>query len=267
MDEDRQMICTKEAGCILEEGHKGYHRFIKENRWCLFSGGKDSITMTHYVMSQGLADGVLFVDTGINLPETVQFVKDVCTKYGWRLEISTTTYTYEDLVMKFGFPGPRWHNYFFTYLKENAIRKFVRKVDGKEVILYSGVRTSESVQRFKNARETKVGRRIYKVPILDWTTEQVWKYIHDNGLPINPVYQTLHISGDCLCGSFADQTEVDLLLTFYPDLAKRIGDLEKRRAALTDVRCKYGGTKGAMGVEESSKNLQERMTCSECQDK
>lgn len=240
---------------------------MKENRWCLFSGGKDSLTTAHYVMSRGEADGCLFIDTGVNLPETVAYVKETCAKLGWRLEIEKTPVQYEDLVVKFGFPGPRWHTIFFSYLKERAIRAFCRKIEGKEIILYSGVRRHESQRRAGTAKETKVGRRTYKVPILDWTTEQVWEYIRKNDLPINPVYQALHMSGDCLCGSFADQMEVDLLLTFYPAFAERIRQLETRRRAISLIRCKYGGSKGAMGIEESKKQskLTEQFACGECQ--
>lgn len=57
--------------------------------FALFSGGHDSLTAT--VMACGLLgeelDAVVHIDTGIGIPETQQFVIDVCAQMGLPLLI------------------------------------------------------------------------------------------------------------------------------------------------------------------------------------
>ena len=93
-------------------------------------------------------------------------------------------------------------------------------------------------------------------PIYSWTTKQVYDYIRDNKLELSPTYETLHMSGDCLCGAFAQQGESQLLYTFHIELAEVIMGLEK----------KYGGHWGnGTSITGSSKqaNLDD-LVCMEC---
>ena len=40
-------------------------------------------------------------------------------------------------------------------------------------------------------------------PFFYKTTEETYRYIHENGLRITPVHDILGMSGECMCGSFA----------------------------------------------------------------
>ncbi len=214
-------------------------------------------------MAKGLTQGCLFIDTGIKLEQTLQYVIETCKKFNWTLKISKTPANYDDLVMKYGFPGPSFHTPFFAYLKQRAIRVFMKEFPkGTHFRFYTGVRTGESKRRFGTAKpQTKgEGKSVLVAPIIDWSTEKVWQYIRENNLPINEAYQTLHFSGDCLCGAFADPSEASLILAFYPEVAQRIRELERKRAAVTTVRCAWGHGTGGPGVTNAS----EAMVCGEC---
>jgi len=68
----------------------------------------------------------------------------------------------------------------------------------------------------------------------------------------------MHLSGDCMCGSFSSRGESDWLLLFHPEMAKRFKEMEK----------KYGGHWGnqiSMTDMEKQTKLDEDLICSECQ--
>jgi len=75
-------------------------------------------------------------------------------------------------------------------------------------------------------------------------------------LEICPVYQTLHISGDCLCGSFAEKGEAELVTTFHPEVAKQIQSLENK------YRGTWGNGSSIRGALQQSKIAD--FVCSEC---
>ena len=53
---------------------------------------------------------------------------------------------------------------------------------------------------------------------------------HD--LPVNPVVLKLCMSGECLCGAFAQPGELDVVRGFYPEAAREIDRIaEKVKAA------------------------------------
>ena len=54
------------------------------------------------------------------------------------------------------------------------------------------------------------------------------KYYIENDIKRSPVYDTLHISGDCLCGCFAKKEELKLLQMFHPEVFNEIKRLEKK---------------------------------------
>lgn len=212
--------------------------------WCLLSGGKDSICTAHVLALNGQLNGCLHIDTGIGTPDLQPFLTDLCEKQGWPLEIIATPIKYEDLVLKFGFPVPGTHNLTMNYLKLRALRGF-GKIHGK-VALASGVRRLESARRRWNtqALSTVEGFQI-AAPLLAWPTQKVWDYLKKYDLSISPAYAKLHISGDCLCGAFAQPEEIYLLETFYPTVAERIQALEARMKAHPSGRRTWGDSGGA----------------------
>ena len=68
---------------------------------------------------------------------------------------------------------------------------------------------------------------IFVKPIYYKTNSWVSEYWIKTGMKKSPVYETLHISGDCLCGCFADSKELKLIEMFHPEVFKKIKDLEK----------------------------------------
>jgi 3'-phosphoadenosine 5'-phosphosulfate sulfotransferase (PAPS reductase)/FAD synthetase len=207
-----------------------------------FSGGNDSATMLHAVKDS--VDRVLHIDTGTGIPETQEFVKSLCAEWGLKLDIERTEHSYEDLVLKYGFPGPASHLYMYSWLKERPLRAYRRRWKTKptDVVLFvAGIRQTESNRRFYAGYEpiTKVGGFAWCNAIFDWTADDLARYRELHQIPRSQVADTLHMSGECLCGSFAHPGELDEIALWYPEVAQRIRDLE-HKAEQAGVPCRWG---------------------------
>ncbi len=210
------------------------------NYWSLFSGGKDSIVTAHVLASRSELNGLVFLDTGIATYDVLPHVKDVSQTYDWPLKVYRTSYSYDDLVLRYGFPcTKRSHQWFMSYLKGRGIRQF--KKEFPQGVLASGVRVKESISRSISAKEWGEWEQVkVYAPILTWSDEEVWTYIRANNLPVSPAYQALHISGDCLCGAFGSDEELAMLRAFYPQEYQRIIDLQFKRSEISTKHCKWG---------------------------
>jgi 3'-phosphoadenosine 5'-phosphosulfate sulfotransferase (PAPS reductase)/FAD synthetase len=230
----------------------------------LFSGGKDSLTTIHMLSKMDYADEVLYCNTGIGLEENFDFVLDMCNKYGWKLnvEVPSPGYQYEDFVKKFGFPKEYNHHMIMNYLKWRSMRAFLRKHKGDGYALVSGRRLNESARRKTVIKYTmkpiwREASMIIVAPLFFMRDDEVKRYVKDNDLPSCPVYQKLHVSGDCLCGSFFEKGDAEIISIFYPAVAKRIRELE----------LKYGGHWGrykSSMTGASKQSTLDKLICNDC---
>jgi len=197
--------------------------------YALFSGGHDSLVSTHKAIEDGDADTVAHIDTGIGIPQTQEFVKETCEKHGWDLEVVSSEFDFEDIVIEEQFPGPAVHIIMYSKLKERALRVIARWHDGKPTFI-TGVRADESERRFRNVEpEMEASQWYWKANIHDFTKRDVEAYIDEHGLDRSPVKQKYHHSGECLCGAFGNRTEeLTLLEAHFPETANRIKELESR---------------------------------------
>lgn len=203
--------------------------------YCLLSGGKDSMGVTHF-MSRNFPDnfkGVIYTMTGMGISDSRHFVLGVANHFKWNLWFTWAKKNYVDWVLKYGFGGEGVHNRVMSMLKSMSWREFSEEREPNKMAFISGVRKKESKRR---------GKRIaYKQPIdRDWhqwyvkpffyqNGLQMWDYIGRFDLKVSPVHDILNISGDCLCGCFADpKWELKLIEQNYPEMFSAIKWLEKR---------------------------------------
>lgn len=198
--------------------------------FALFSGGHDSLSVTHWAMNKG-ADAAVHVNTGIGIEQTRQFVRDTCKEQGWPYLEYHAKKPYEEIIKEHGFPGPQSHRFMYTQLKEWGVRDLVRdhKVDRHDnIMLVTGVRKQESVRRMGTVEEIwKQGARLWVAPFVDMDKRQVSDYIKAAGIKRNEVSDCLHMSGECLCGAFAHKGEFEEIKYWYPEVAAEIERLEK----------------------------------------
>jgi len=247
------------AEAILQEAEQKFG--IKKFYACV-SGGKDSVTSADVVDKLGKLSGVIFIDTTIGIQETKDFVIDLCKKRDWELIILKPEMTYEEFVNKYGFPTARFHHVVMGRLKYIPLRKFIIEHKQEKIGIISGVRKFESKRRGRTAKPIlKDGSMIFVAPIFYLKTEEVWSYIKENNLEVSPVYKTLHLSGDCMCGAFSEMGEAELISLFYPEIAKRIEELEIKYCKIK--YCKWGNQSSMSGAIKQKR--MDNFICADCQ--
>lgn len=203
----------------------------------LFSGGHDSLTATHIASLHPAFTAAAHINTGIGIKETRQFVRDTCEEHGWDLEMVRAKedcgQDFREIVMENGFPGPAAHGLMYNMLKERGLRVLLKRAKtGKHrldpVMLISGVRSAESERRMRHVDPLqKEGSKLWTAIIHDWTKMDCNKYIEHVGLKRNMVVDTIHKSGECLCGAYAKKGELAELEMWYPETAAEIRQLER----------------------------------------
>ena len=228
--------------------------------YALVSGGKDSLSVAQTLHEAGKLIACVSLKTGISTPDWQPFVEKTCAERGWDLEFYETGESYDDLVLAHGFPGPSKHGKFMDRLKGRAVRKFKKAHKGG--ILASGTRAKESVRRGANSSPVGMWEGAPIVaPIYDWTTDETWAFFRDRGFERAPGYSTLQISGDCLCGAFAREGELDAVKFHYPEVGKRFDALSAELKPRLPQRCEWGwGWRKPL----KEKGRDEGLICSEC---
>ena len=271
-----------EAFDIVERASDVHH---PEAIFLFFSGGYDSLVATDVVHNH-LANPfvevypdvyrqrvvkVVHVNTVIGIEETRQYVRMMAQWMHWELAEYTTPVRYEDIIKRYGFPGPSSHRYMYVQLKERAIDQLVRDhtynrtnwrsliapvlaqsecmtlaqkqllyasllemypifkhATHSRILFVTGVRKQESKRRMGHVKPIQEqGRRVWVAPLLNWTKEDIYQHIDFWQLPRNQVVDMLHMSGECLCGSYAHQGELDEICFWYPETGEHIKELEK----------------------------------------
>lgn len=150
----------------------------KEGYYVCFSGGKDSTVIYDLVKRAKVKFTVEHSLTGIEPPELIYFIRK---NYPEVKTINPNT-TIWQLIIKNKYPPTRIARYCCRELKENGGNGFFK---------VTGIRHEESVKRSKrkyfepcmNNRGTR-----YLNPIIEWTKEEVWEYIHKYNLPYCKLY-------------------------------------------------------------------------------
>lgn len=213
----------------------------------LVSGGHDSITCAHVsaqiLTSQKRDFRIYHGDTTIGIPQTQEYVKMICEKYGWRLSICKPPKEsdwYDNIVANYGFPGPtkQSHQFMYRRLKERALNNFVTHEckssphKRENVLLLTGVRQQESRIRMGYSHTTsKEKSKIWCNPIFYWSEDECNLYMKAHAIPRNPVKDKICISGECLCGAFAKKEEWAEIKHEFPEVADRIEALHEKAKA------------------------------------
>ena len=185
----------------------------KEGYFLAFSGGKDSVVIKALADMAGVKYDAHYQLTSVDPPELVQFVKShkdvIIDKQRYpdnykNEKLRGKQITMWNLIPEKGMPPTRIARYCCKYLKESA---------GHDRFVMTGVRKAESVKRSlrgglelaekKSHRMTNYdpdnptpemfyhcqmwARKVLN-PIIDWTTDEVWEFIHEYNVPYCKLY-------------------------------------------------------------------------------
>ncbi len=257
------------------------HEF--EKVFAAVSGGNDSGTALEVAFRSDEIDldGVVFIDTGINVFQTKEFVKQEAEKRGLEFHCIDEEYvepyrSYENLVLVYGFPGPPQHSYMYANLKGERLNGFLDSFDGK-IGLISGVMKDESDRRKMNIGDDAIeedGSSVWISPLYDWYESTVDTYREHLELRENDVTALLHVSGDCNCGAYGHRDELRELLNFYPNAAKKIEQLERKvvkRAEQGKIPAEFAlwahGRDNLLDIDLDDNTRQTNIMCSGCENR
>ena len=208
VDKEQMAVLRLQDAARLSE-----HRY-KKPLMVTYSGGKDSQVLVALAERAGINFEVVNSHTTADAPETVYFIREQFEQMEERgIKCSFVMPRYKDkpvsmwsLIPQKLMPPTRLARYCCEILKESA---------GKNRFVATGVRWAESTKRKDNRgimetmprkKENKIilmsdndeRRREFETcalkgkmtvnPIVDWSDNDVWDYIHSEHLPVNPLY-------------------------------------------------------------------------------
>ncbi len=184
-----------------------------------YSGGKDSTLVVHLALLalQAMGGGrprltVALVDTEVEIPriigQAIAFLEKV--EY-WaaahHLPVETKVLrpdpheSFWVLLLGKGYPAPTpFFRWCVKRLKVAPVRRYLRNLPG-EVVVLLGSRQEESEARKRSIEKRRLGDRWVALegvpsargylPIVDWTTDEVWEYLLKSGPPWGGHYSEL----------------------------------------------------------------------------
>lgn len=248
--EDKMELCPVDVERMIEKNRRTmtlvvadakkrakeqYDQTVKKSDICYiaFSGGKDSVALLD-ICNQVLpiSAPVIYSDTDMELPDSVDVVwENVKKRYPERefVKVKAEKSAVENWKI-FGPPSRsiRWccHVHKSTpaimYLKERL------NEDRLRAVAFVGVRGEESLSRFeykdlsygvKNASQTNC------MPILEWGSHELWLYIFEKDLDINPVYRYGLTRVGCLVCPESTQKHIWFISKLYREKFKVFKDV------------------------------------------
>jgi len=162
-------------------------------------GAEDQV-ITQMLASIKSAVPIFTLDTGRLFPQTYDLIDSTAQKYGLIIKpYSPVNTEVETMVVENGM------NLFFKSIELRKqccqirkLRPLARALEGRSA-WFTGLRRSQSVTRVDmQIVEWDANSQMLKVnPLIDWSEDDVWAYIKENGIPYNPLHDQDYPSIGC----------------------------------------------------------------------
>jgi phosphoadenosine phosphosulfate reductase len=185
-----------------------------------FSGGKDSLAVLHLALDIDPNIPVIYNNTTVEFPETLLYVRELQKKWGFKLNITTCDFSFFKAVGKRGWADHENRWCCKPYKDEPAFQFMLAEGFRAEI---TGTTRTESIYR-RSLSPIKIPKKepyILRVnPIYDWNEWEVWRYIRENELPHNPLYDKGYKRIGCWCCPLNGPTHYARLRKTHPRLFK-----------------------------------------------
>lgn len=180
---------------MLAEISRGFSPAILANGF-----GPESMVLTDLISKHGFAIEIITLDTGRLPEETYALAQSIHKRYGPAIRMIAP-----DPAEIEAWTSQHGPNAFYESVELRreccAIRKVAplrRILEGRKAWL-TGVRREQATSRARMAEKAWDDvNGLYKFnPMIDWTTSQVWAYIHDHSVPYNALHDKGYPSVGC----------------------------------------------------------------------
>ena len=187
-----------------------------------YSGGKDSLATLLIVLDAGIRPPVVFVDTGIELPETVEHVHEVARRHGLELIVEESG---QDFVVHSGRFGPPSRDYRWC-CKTQKLGPVARALNTR---FPGGVTTFIGQRRYESGPRSRSGNvwmnpwvpgQVGASPIQNWTALHVWLYLRMRNEAVNPWYDLGLERIGCYPCPASDLADMEVVEENFPGYAR-----------------------------------------------
>ena len=191
MKEQIETLNQKYSQATAEELIRGFLSEYNGKIALSSSLGIEDQALTHIISNIDKSTKIFTLDTGRLFPESYDLIHRTNHKYGIKMSVYFPDASHvEEMVNTKGI------NLFFESVENRKLCCNIRKIEplkrafaGLEVWI-CGLRREQSVTRQNMQRiEWDEANGIIKLnPLIDWTEEEVRKFIYDHGIPYNPLH-------------------------------------------------------------------------------
>ena len=200
-----------------------------------FSGGKDSQVLLDLVKRSGVLYKAHYSVVSIDPPENVYFIRENYPE----VKFVHHHPNFFRLVEQKGLPTI-WHRFCCAKLKEgigagSVCLVGVRAEESKKRAAYTeldirsrrkeheGMRGKRTLQQIEeNEHRCIKGKdKVMLYPLLKWTETDIWQYIKERHIAVNPLYEE-HKRVGCMFCPFAKRNEVQQWCKRYPKFKERL---------------------------------------------
>ncbi len=181
------------------------------------SGGKDSSVAAYLAGKAGVADAV-FIDTGLELPETIETAIKTAEKAGLQLTILEAHDRFWKALRIYG-PPARDYRWCCKVVKLSLLGKHYREKYGR-VLAITGQRRYESPSRALAERLSpsgSIGEGYVAAPIHEWISLEVFLYSILEKIPLNPLYMKGYDRIGCYLCPTSRIAELELVQKTHPE--------------------------------------------------
>ena len=201
-----------------------------------FSGGKDSTAVLNLARKAGVHDA-FFIDTGIEFPETIEFVKEQ------GVEIVPHAGDFWQAVGRAGPPG-KDHRWCCKLLKIRPLKLYLARIG--PCVTVQGNRWYESWNRAsldETSQNPDNPLQLNISPIRNWRALEVFMYLWWQKIPINPLYDNVIERICCYVCPSMMESEYEEVKKLHPAFAERwdtfLASWAENRN-LPDAYCRWG---------------------------
>ncbi|MCF2144144.1 MAG: phosphoadenosine phosphosulfate reductase family protein [Candidatus Heimdallarchaeota archaeon] len=192
-----------------------------------FSGGKDSLVCLQLANKiPNFNFKVLFVNTSLEFPETLEYIEKVIEKMGLRERFCRKDIPEEifwQAIRNYGPPG-KDYRFCCKLLKIGPVNELIDDCIGKKSLSLVGQRAYESIARAQSKKLWEnpwIPNQLNFSPIQKWTALHIWLYIFREKLYYNPLYEKGFSRIGCWLCPASTQGTFEIIKNVKPTLWKK----------------------------------------------